>query len=250
MRLNKYLAQCGVASRRHCDAMIAEGRVSVNGVVVTEMGVQVEGSDTVAVDGAPVRFEEEKRYILYHKPAGEVCTASDDRGRATVLDRFAEFPVRLFPVGRLDFDSEGLLLLTNDGELMQRLLHPSHEVTKTYIARVTGEPDEAALRALRHGVRLEGDDRPTASAKVQIIRRETFASMVLVSIHEGRNRQVRRMFAAVGHKVLTLRRVQFGPLKLGDLPRGAYRDLSAEELAALREASAEGALSMKRLPEV
>ncbi len=234
MRLQKYLAQCGVASRRKCEELIAEGRVSVNDVVVTEIGVQVEDTDRVAVDGQPALLEVEKRYILYHKPAGEVATAADDKGRATVLDRFADLPVRVYPVGRLDYDSEGLLLLTNDGELTQRLLHPSHEVDKVYLARVTGSLPLEAIRAMRHGVRLSGEDaRPTAPAEVRVIKQETFATVVLVTIHEGRNRQVRRMFEAVGHKVLSLRRVQFGPIQLGDLPRGACRDLTPEELAKL-----------------
>jgi 23S rRNA pseudouridine2605 synthase len=234
IRLNKYLAQCGVASRRHCDELIAEGRVSLNGITVREMGIRVGGGDLVAVDGYAVRPEEEKRYILYHKPAGEVTTAADDRGRATVLDRFADFPVRLFPVGRLDYDSEGLLLLTNDGELVQRLLHPSHQVEKVYLARVTGEVSEKSVRALRAGLRMEGEDRPTAPAKVRVLTREAFASAVLVGIHEGRNRQVRRMFDAVGHRVLSLRRVRFGPLSLGRLARGQYRELTPDEVEKLR----------------
>ncbi len=233
-RLNKYLAQCGVASRRHCDELIAAGSVSVNGAVVQEMGVRVSASDVVTVDGAVVRPEAEKKYILYHKPIGEVATAADDRDRPTVLDRFAEYPVRLYPVGRLDFDSEGLLLLTNDGELTQQLLHPSHEVEKVYLARITGDLSLDAIRALRKGVLMEGESRTTSVARVRVIKRETFACVVLVGIHEGRNRQVRRMFDAVGHKVLMLRRVAFGPLQLGDLQRGEYRELTDEEIEKLR----------------
>lgn len=233
-RLNKYLAQCGVASRRRCDELIAEGRVSVNGQTVAEMGMRVADGDEVTVNGEAVRPEAEKRYVLYHKPAGEVSTAMDDRGRPTVLDRFAHFPARMFPVGRLDYDSEGLLLLTNDGELTQRLLHPSREVEKTYLARVTGDLRPDAIGALRTGVLMEGEARPTAPAEVRVVRREAFATVALVSIHEGRNRQVRRMFDAVGHKVLMLRRVSFGPLQLGELKRGEYRELTAEELENLR----------------
>ena len=234
IRLNKYLAQCGVASRRHCDEIIAAGRVSVNGVTVREMGVRVEDADAVAVDGRAVAPEAEKRYILYHKPAGEVTAVTDDRGRATVLDRFAGFPARLFPVGRLDYDSEGLLLLTNDGELAQRLLHPSREVEKAYLARVLGEVSEEKARALRAGVRIEGDGRPTSPAKARVLERSPSASVVLLAIHEGRNRQVRRMFEAVGHRVTALRRVRFGPLTLGRLGRGEYRDLTPEEVERLR----------------
>ena len=233
MRLQKYLAQCGVASRRRCELLMAEGRVCVNGAVVREMGTQVTEGDEVTLDSKPVRLEQEKRYILYHKPAGEVTTAADDKGRATVLDRFADFPVRLFPVGRLDYDSEGLLLLTNDGELAQRLLHPSREVDKMYLARLTGDLGLEAIRRMRHGLLLPGEERPTARAEVRVLRREAYATVALITIHEGRNRQVRRMCEAVGHKVLMLRRVQFGPLQLGTLARGTYRDLTPEELEKL-----------------
>ena len=234
VRLNKYLAQCGVASRRRCDELIAAGRVAVNGQTVREMGVRVAEGDAVFVDGQAVRLEAEKHYLLYHKPAGEVTTAVDDRGRPTVLDHFADYPARVFPVGRLDYDSEGLLLLTNDGELAHRLLHPRNEIEKVYVARVTGALDPEALRALRQGVLMEGETRPTAPARVRVIKREAFASVALVGIREGRNRQVRRMLDAVGHKVLSLRRVAFGPLRLGDLRRGAFRPLTPQEVDELR----------------
>ncbi|MDD7445484.1 MAG: pseudouridine synthase, partial [Clostridiales bacterium] len=158
--------------------------------------------------------------------------ASDPQGRATVLDRFRDFPVRLFPVGRLDFDSEGLLLLTNDGEMMQRMLHPSREVDKTYLARVDGDVSLEAIRRLRAGILL--DERMTAPADVRVIRRTGVETVALVTIHEGRNRQVRRMFDAVGHTVLLLRRVKFGPLEMGELKRGQWRELTEEELARLR----------------
>jgi len=233
-RLNKYLALCGVASRRHCDELIAAGLVSVNGLIVREMGVRVMRGDTVRLRGQALRPEAEKRYVLYHKPAGEITAVLDDRGRPTVLDRFAGYPVRLFPVGRLDYDSEGLLLLTNDGELTQRLLHPSREVEKVYLARVAGELPPDAVRALRGKLLLEGGSGLTAPARVQVIKREVHASTALVGIHEGRNRQVRRMFDAVGCKVLALRRVAFGPLRLDGLSRGAYRELTPEEVDELR----------------
>lgn len=232
MRLQKYLAQCGVASRRHAEEMIAAGQVSVNGRVITEMGVQVAEGDAVCVNGKPIRLETEKRYLLYHKPIGEVTTVSDPEGRPTVMDHFRDYPVRLYPVGRLDFDSEGLLLLTNDGELADKMMHPSNEVDKGYLVRVTGDLSLESVRALRQGVML--DDHMTSPAKVRIIKKETFATVVLVTIHEGRNRQVRRMFEAVGHKVLMLRRVRFGCLDLGDLPRGAWRELRPDEVKRLR----------------
>ena len=233
MRLQKYLAGCGAASRRKCEEFITAGRVTVNGSVVTELGTQVEEGDVVTLDGKRMTPEEKKYYIFYHKPMGEVCTASDPQGRATVLDRFRDFPVRLFPVGRLDFDSEGLLLLTNDGEMMQRMLHPSREVNKTYLARVDGDVSLEAIRRLRAGVML--DERMTSPAEVRVIRRTGVETVVLVTIHEGRNRQVRRMFETVGHTVLLLRRVKFGPLEMGELKRGEWRELTEKEIEMLRE---------------
>ncbi len=232
MRLQKYMAECGVASRRRAEEMILEGKVTVNGVLIDQMGVQVQEGDEVRVEGRLIRPEGEKRYVMYHKPAGEVTTVSDPEGRAAVLDHFRDYPVRLYPVGRLDYDSEGLLLLTNDGALTERMLHPSHLVEKTYLARVTGKVSPEALCRLRGGVML--DDHKTAPAKARIVKEETFATVVLVTIHEGRNRQVRRMFEELGHKVLQLRRVRFGPLELGDLPRGKWRELTAEEVRRLQ----------------
>ena len=234
IRLQKYLALCGVASRRASEKMIQEGRVAVNGSVITEMGVQVdETRDTVTVDGEIVRPEEEKHYIAYNKPIGEVTTVSDPEGRATVMDKFADYPVRLFPVGRLDYDSEGLLLLTNDGEMMNRFLHPSHEVLKVYWTKVSNHVTPEEIAALRKGVMIDG--KLTSPAFVRLIREETFDTVLLISIHEGRNRQVRRMVEAVGHQVVRLRRVGFGPVSLGNLPTGMWRPLTAEEISALKE---------------
>ncbi len=235
MRLQKYMAASGVASRRASEKLIAEGHVAVNGVTVTEMGTQVdETRDRVTVDGKPIRPETDKHYLAYYKPLGEVTTSSDPEGRDTVMDKFRDYPVRLFPVGRLDFDSEGLLLLTNDGELMQRLLHPSHEVPKVYLCKVSNQVTEEELRRLRAGVTLD-DGRMTSPAEVRLIRREAFDSVVLVTIHEGRNRQVRRMFDRIGHQVVALRRVGFGPITLGDLPRGQWRKLTEAEIRRLKE---------------
>ena len=233
MRPQKYMAMCGVAARRKCEDIISEGRVSVNGMIITEMGTQVEEGDEVRVDGALITPEEEKRYVLYHKPAGEVTTVSDEKGRETVMDRFRDFPVRLYPVGRLDYDSEGLLLLTNDGELAQRLTHPCCEVDKVYLARVTGNPSNEAIDRRRRGVYMEGDQRKTYPADVRVVRDESLFSDIVVTIHEGRNRQVRRMFDAVGHKVLLLRRIRFGCVELGSLRRGEWRELTQEEIDAL-----------------
>ena len=232
MRLQKYLAACGVASRRRAEEMIQAGLVQVNGVTVREMGVQVGEGDVVAVEGRPVAPETDKRYVLYYKPVGEVTTVSDPEGRPTVLDHFRDFPVRLYPVGRLDIDSEGLLLLTNDGELTNRLTHPRHEVEKRYIARVSNQVGAAELARLRAGVMLEG--RKTAPAKVSVLREDPFSTDLLITLHEGRNRQIRRMVEAVGHQVVRLKRVQYGTVTLGNLQRGQWRELSPEEVASLR----------------
>lgn len=234
MRLQKYLAMSGVASRRASEKLIAEGHVAVNGVTITEMGVQVSENDQVTVDGSLVHLEEEKHYLAYYKPMGEVTTVSDPEGRATVMDKFREYPVRLYPVGRLDYDSEGLLLLTNDGEMMQHLLHPSHEVEKQYLVKVSNRVSSEALHQLAAGVQLD-DGRMTSPAKVRLIRYEAFDTVVLISIHEGRYRQVRRMFQAVGHDVVSLRRVGFGPIYLNDLPRGTWRHLTDVEVRKLKE---------------
>lgn len=232
MRLQKYLADCGVASRRSAEKLIQDGKVMLNGQTVTQMGVQVEPGDEVRVAGEVVRPETEKHYLIYHKPMGEVTTAQDPEGRPTVMDKFRDYPARLYPVGRLDYDSEGLLLLTNDGELTQNLLHPSREVDKVYLAKVSNVLSLDAVRRLRQGVMV--GDHMTSPAKVRIIRQEAFATVVLVSIHEGRNRQVRQMFQAVGHQVVLLRRVQFGPIQLGDLGRGQWRHLTKEEITKLK----------------
>ena len=235
MRLQKYLALSGVASRRNAEKMIAEGRVAVNGMVITEMGVQVdELHDKVTVDGNLCRLEEEKHYLAYNKPIGEVTTVTDPEGRATVMDKFRDYPVRLYPVGRLDYDSEGLILLTNDGDLMNNLLHPSREVDKEYLVKVSNRVTDEDIRRLRAGVQLD-DGRLTSPADVHLVRYEAFASVLLVSIHEGRNRQVRRMFSAIGHEVVSLKRVGFATIKLHDLPRGQWRRLTDVEVKKLKE---------------
>ncbi len=233
MRLQKYLASCGVASRRNAEKLIADGHISVNGNTVTEMGFQVdELSDIVLVDGVQVRPEEEKHYIAYNKPVGEVTTAYDPEGRQTVLDRFRNYPVRLFPVGRLDYDSEGLLLLTNDGDLMNRLLHPSFEIPKSYLARISNHVSDEEIRSLRKGVMIDG--RLTSPAEVRLIRHDTFSTELLITIHEGRNRQIRKMVSSIGHQVVRLKRVRFGPVFLNDLPSGMWRKLTEDEIAKLK----------------
>ncbi len=234
MRLQKYLSTSGVASRRASEKLIADGHVTVNGKRVTEMGVLVdETRDRIAVNGKQVRPEAEKHYLAYNKPMGEVTTASDPEGRATVMDKFQDYPVRLFPVGRLDYDSEGLLLLTNDGDMMQALLHPSREVPKKYLVKVSGKVTEDEIKHLRMGVELEG--RLTSPAEIRLVRYEGLSSVVLVTIHEGRNRQVRKMFEVLGHTVQQLKRIGFGPISLEDLPRGNWRRLTPAEIRRLKE---------------
>ena len=228
------MADCGVAARRKCEEIIREGRVSVNDCVVTEMGFLVNDQDCVKLDGNIITPQPEKVYIIYNKPIGEITAVSDDKGRETVMDHFRDFPVRLYPVGRLDYDSEGLLLLTNDGDLAQRMSHPSCEVDKAYLVRVSGTMSQTELDSLRRGLYMDGDERRTWPSKVKVIRSGDIWSELLITIHEGRNRQVRRMIAAVGHSVIALKRVRFGPLELGGLRRGEWRVLQGEELKRLQ----------------
>jgi 23S rRNA pseudouridine2605 synthase len=231
MRLAKFLAHAGVASRRAAEDVIRAGRVTVRGEVVTDPARDVDESSGVAVDGEALAGPEERVTYLLHKPAGVVSTARDTHGRRTVVD-LVPGGARLYPVGRLDADSTGLILLTNDGELAELMTHPRHEVSKTYEAKVAGAPvREAALRALRSGVDL--DDGRTAPARA----RRLAPDVVELTIHEGRNRQVKRMLDAVGHRVLSLRRVRFGPLSLGDLGVGGARRLSPAEVERLRKAA-------------
>ena len=233
MRLQKYMALCGVASRRAAEEMITAGKVCVNGKTITELGTKINPeSDKVSVDGRDINLPEKKVYIMLNKPRGYVTTAKDNFSRKTVLDLVPESLGRIFPVGRLDYDSEGLLLLTNDGELTFHLTHPSHEITKGYLAQVEGIPDENAINTLRNGVLIDG--RKTMPARVFLRRQAEGKSILQITISEGRNRQVRKMCAAVGHEVLRLRRVTEGPLNLGDLKSGEWRYLTEKEVAQLK----------------
>jgi pseudouridine synthase len=239
-RLQKFLARAGVASRRHAEELIVAGLVMVNGEVVREQGVRVRpGSDEVRVRGEWVQPPEEAHiYLLMNKPINTMTTTDDPAGRRTALDLLpAKWASRrVYPVGRLDWDSEGLLLLTDDGALTLRLTHPRYALPKEYIALVAGEPEPAALRRLECGLLLEGEARLTASAHVRPLRTERGKTWISVEIHEGRNRQVRRMFDTIGHEVLRLRRVRVGPLSLGGLESGETRELRPDEVAALRSA--------------
>lgn len=233
MRLQKYLALAGVASRRRCEELILAGRVHLNGAVVTALGTKVDvQNDEVLLDGKLVSLQQEKRYILLYKPVGYLSSVSDDRGRKTVLDLVRDVSERLYPVGRLDYDTEGLLLLTNDGELTNFLIHPRHEIAKTYEAKVKGIPTLEKIKQLESGILLE--DGMTAPAKACLVRTVGKNALVRLTIHEGRNRQVRRMLAAIGYPVLALKRTQIGGLTLGDLQPGQWRFLSAQEIKDLQ----------------
>lgn len=230
-RLQKYLARAGVASRRACEQLILQGRVTVNGSIVTVLGTKVEAGDVVAVDGRPVAFREQPAYYALNKPAGYVTTVSDPEGRPTIMHLIA-VPQRVYPVGRLDADSEGLLLLTNDGTLAYHLTHPRYGVEKEYRVLVEGRPSDDALDRLRRGVEVDG--RKTAPAKVKRWKSQGKGVWLDITIHEGRKRQVRRMVESVGHRALRLVRVRVGPVRLGDLPPGKLRPLTAAEVEALR----------------
>ena len=229
MRLAKFLAHAGVASRRGAEEIVRSGRVTIAGETVTDPARDVDADSGVAVDGRFLQGPEERMVFVVNKPPGVLSTARDTHGRRTVIDLVPARGARLYPVGRLDADSTGLILVTNDGDLAQRLTHPSFEVPRTYRATVRPSPvPERALRTLREGVEL--DDGRTAPAKVRQLR----AGVLELTIHEGRNHQVKRMCEAIGHRVRTLERVRFGPLRLDDLPAGGHRRLKAAEVEALR----------------
>ena len=232
-RLQKYLARCGVASRRASETIILAGRVRVNGQVAAELGTTVDpDEDRVSVDGQVVQPPRRQTSIALNKPTGVVSTVSDPQGRRTVLDLVADLDARLYPVGRLDYDSEGLIVLTDDGDLAMQLTHPRHDVEKEYHAFVRGDVTDRVLRQLSDGVELDG--RLTAPARFSIIERREAGTWVRVVLHEGRNRQIRRMAATVGLDIVRLIRVRIGSLRLGDLPSGAWRHLSPADLAALQ----------------
>ena len=233
MRLAKYLAHAGVASRRHAERLITGGRVKVDGRVVVDPACDVDDQNEVLVDGDPVA-PEPLEYHVVNKPAGVVSTAHDPEGRPKVTE-MVDSGARLYPVGRLDVDSTGLVLLTNDGGLANRLMHPRYEVPRTYRARVAGTPSKRALQALRRGVEL--DDGRTLPAQVSLVGPPGPESVVEITIREGRNRIVRRMFESVGNPVRALERIAFGPVHLGRLRPGDVRRLRPPELEALRQAA-------------
>lgn len=233
-RLHKALAQAGVASRRASEELIKQGRVAVNGQVVRELGTKVGPNDVITVDGKPLKPQARKVYIMLNKPRGIVSTAADELGRPTVID-LVHADERVFPVGRLDADSEGLLLLTNDGDLANRLTHPRYGLEKEYHVLVDRDLSDGDIQQLSHGVLLDG--KKTAPATVERLRRGPEGVWFRFVIHEGRKRQIRRMVESLGREVLRLTRVRVGPLNLGSLPSGKFRRLTRDEVAALSRAS-------------
>lgn len=229
-RLNKYLADCGVGSRRECDKLIADGLVKVNGKTAS-LGVTVDENDKISVNGKRVADKQKACYIMLHKPKGYVTTVKDDLGRKTVMD-LIDVKVRLYPVGRLDYDTEGLLILTNDGDLANRLTHPRNEVNKKYICRLSGSLEESERATIEKGVLIDGIK--TAPSKVKILEKDKHHTRCEVTIHEGRNHQVKKMFEAVGKEVEFLKRVAVGDLRLGGLDRGKYRYLNESEIDYLK----------------
>lgn len=249
-RLQKILAQAGICSRRAAEELIRAGQVTVDGKVVTEMGLKVDSKNQkIMAKGQAVGFSEKKMYVLLNKPEGFVTTMDDPQGRPIVTSLLKNIPERLFPVGRLDFESKGALILTNDGDLAQRIQHPSFEVNKTYVVRVTGKPNMTALTQLEKGVELEG--HLTAPATIKVRKSTPKESVIEITIHEGRKRQVRKMFTAIGHHVNELTRISYGNLKLGSLSPGKFRFLSKADIAHIfkKEKKSSPAQSRSRVRE-
>ncbi|MBB6216668.1 23S rRNA pseudouridine2605 synthase [Anaerosolibacter carboniphilus] len=233
LRLQKYIALSGVASRRSAEDLIRAGRVKVNGVIVSEMGFIVSpDTDTIAVDNKLIQVENKKVYIMLHKPEGYVTTVSDEFNRPTVIDLVQDIQERIYPVGRLDYDTSGLLLMTNDGDLTYQLTHPKHEIPKTYIATVKGHLNEQERARFKSGIDIGG--YITAPADLEVLKEDRTSSTARVIIHEGKNRQIRKMFDALNHPVLTLKRISIGSLDIEHLPKGKWRSLSSDEISYLK----------------
>lgn len=226
-RLQKIIARAGVCSRREAENLILDGKVTVDGKIIRELGTKVDSKQKIRVEGRLLRFDTERIYLLLNKPRGYVSTTHDERGRKTILD-LIDTSERIYPIGRLDLNSEGLILLTNDGELTNLLIHPRFEVKKTYRAKISGIITEEKLDKLRAGIEL--DDGLTAPAEIYLLDKD----LIEITIHEGRNRQVRRMFAAIGYDVRRLKRIKFGNLTLEGVGVGKYRELTSEEVAELK----------------
>ncbi|WP_449620287.1 23S rRNA pseudouridine(2605) synthase RluB [Robertmurraya sp. Marseille-Q9965] len=232
-RLQKVIAHAGFASRRKAEQLIIDGQVKVNGKVVKELGLKVSPTDRVEVNGIPVE-KEEPIYFLFYKPRGVISSVMDDKGRKVVTDFLPELKQRVYPVGRLDYDTSGLILLTNDGEFANLLMHPKNEIQKVYVAKIKGIPSREKIRGLERGVQLEDGKTAPARAKVISIDKKKQTAIVELAIHEGRNRQVRRMFEAIGHPVMKLKRESYGFLTLKGLNVGDMRELTPHEVKQLR----------------
>jgi len=231
-RLQKYMARCGVASRRKCEELILKGQVRVNGEVVTELGTKINTeNDQVKFNGKVITIEENKRYIMVNKPVGIICSVKDEKGRKTVID-MVDVPERIYPIGRLDYDSSGLLLLTNDGEIYNKIIHPRKEIYKTYIVKVKGVFSPSELENFRNGVDIGG--YITAKAGIRVIGNDKTSTKVEIKIHEGKNRQIRRMCSALNHEVISLKRVSIGEINVGDLEPGNWRELNQDEIKYLK----------------
>ena len=233
MRLQKYMAQSGIASRRKSEQMILQGRVKVNDIIINELGTQVNPKrDIVKVDGKRIELEDKKVYIMLNKPKSYVTTLGDEHNEKIVLDLIRDIEERIFPIGRLDKDTTGLLLMTNDGDLAYKLTHPKYEIPKKYIAEVEGTPNAKKLNRFRKGLRIDG--RITSKAYIRIIKKRKDSSILEISIHEGRNRQVRKMCEYIRHPVIELNRIGLGDLRLGDLELGKWRYLTKKEIEYLK----------------
>ena len=233
IRLQKYLAEAGVASRRKCEELIAMGRIEVNGQMVTVPGTKITGKEVITVDGREIIQEQKKVYILLNKPVGYISTSKDQFSRKTVLDLVETVKERIYPVGRLDYDTSGLIILTNDGELANKLTHPKHEMQKVYRVMIDGNLNEEEMNSIKTGVIIE--DYTTAPADIRIIETNKKDSIVELTIHEGKNRQIRKMFETLEHIVLRLKRVAIGPIAIDGLEEGKWRYLSKKEIETLKK---------------
>lgn len=233
MRLQKYMALCGIASRRRSEEIILEGRVMVNGEVIQKLGSKVDlKKDIVTVDGKVIKIEEKNVYIMLNKPTGYVTTVKDEFNRKKVIDLIQGIEERIYPVGRLDYDTSGLLLLTNDGEITYKLTHPSNEIKKRYIGRVRGIPTEIELKKFRNGLKI--DDYITTKASIKVLNKDKDSSLLEMEIHEGKNRQIRKMCDAINHPIISLKRVAIEDLELGNLKIGVWKHLTNEEIEYLK----------------
>ncbi|MFC2165171.1 pseudouridine synthase [Acidobacteriota bacterium] len=234
IRLNKFLSNAGVASRRDADRLIVEGRIAVNNEVVQTLGAKVDGAkDVITIDGKKIKPIDQSQYLILNKPPGYLVTLKDPLQRPTILDLLPDLKTRVFPVGRLDFDSEGLLLLTNDGELANRLMHPRYGIKKVYLVKVKNVPERSRLQILEQGIRIDG--KKTAPAKVKLLKSGSRRALIRIELTEGRKREVRKMFEAIGHPVRELKRIQFAELNLKNLKRGHWRHLTPNEISNLKK---------------